>query len=241
MRRNHVLRLAVALAAALTLAASGTLQAAEHGGGGHHGAAGVPAPEAIKMLKAGNARFVAGKPQCPNPDSTPKAREALTTGQKPFAVILTCSDSRVAPEEIFDQGLGKLFVVRVAGNLIDPALLGSIEYAVLHCGSRLVVVMGHESCGAITATAGALAEPGKPAESPNIADLVTRLTPAVKKAQEKGLTGKPLIEEAAAVNAQMVSAQICAQSPALNELVKKGEIKIVPAKYMLGSGKVEGL
>lgn len=235
--KGRLVQLLVAATAIVCLALFGSLQAADHGHG-HGEAKGVPAAEALKMLQEGNARFVAGKATHQGVDAA--SRAALTKGQQPFATVLTCSDSRVPPEHIFDQGLGKLFVVRVAGNLIDPALLGSIEYATLHLGSKLIVVMGHESCGAITATAGAVEHPGE-AESPSIGDLVTRLTPAVKKAGEKGLKGKELVEEAAVCNAKMVSGQITAQSPAVAELVKKGEVKIVPAKYMLGSGKVEWL
>lgn len=237
MRRMGRLNSYLIAAAALScLLAFGTPQAADHG---HAAPQGVSAPEALKMLQAGNERFVSGQ-RSPNPDVDGAAREALTKGQAPFAVILTCSDSRVPPEHIFDQGLGKLFVARVAGNVIDPALLGSIEYAVLHCGSKLVVVMGHESCGAITATAGSLEHPGH-SESASIDELIGRLTPAVKQASGKGLKGKELVEEAAVLNARMVSEQICAQSPAIAALVKKGEVKVVPAKYFLGTGKVEFL
>ncbi len=229
-------RLVVVALAAACLLLAGPLQAAEHG---HGHAAGVAPAEALKMLKEGNERFVSGK-RNPHPGVDAKAREALTKGQAPFATILCCSDSRVPPEIVFDQGLGKLFIARVAGNLIDTALLGSIEYAALHCGSRLIVVLGHESCGAVTATAGAVEHPGK-AETAGIGDLVERLTPAVKKAGEKGLKGKELVEAASVVNARMMVEGITAQSPALAEMVKKGEVKVVPAKYFLGTGKVEFL
>jgi carbonic anhydrase len=226
----------VCLVVAACLLVAGVLQAAEHG---HEAPKGMAPAEAAKMLMEGNDRYVSGN-LLKDPGVDAKARQELTKGQHPFAIILTCSDSRVPPELIFNQGLGKLFVARVAGNLIDPALLGSIEYGVLHLGTRYVMVLGHESCGAVTATAHALEQPGK-AESPNIEDLVVRLTPAVKKAEATGLKGKELVEAASAENAKMVAGQITAQSPAIAELVKKGEVKIVPAKYFLGTGKVQVL
>jgi len=232
----------VCLAAGFAVAADHGA-AASHGGAGKHEAAahhkpmGMAPADAMKLLKEGNARYIAGT--C-TVDICEATRVALTAGQQPFAIVLGCSDSRVPAELIFDQGPGKLFIARVAGNVIDPALLGSIEYAVLHLGTRLVVVLGHESCGAITATAGAMETHAK-AETPAIGDLVKRLTPAVKEAGKKGLKGKPLVEEAAIVNAKMVSKQICAESKPINEAVKKGEVKIVPAKYYLGTGKVDFL
>jgi carbonic anhydrase len=235
-RRDFLKTVAAGIVLAGVLPWDQFVQAAEHGHG--HEAKGVPPEEALKMLQEGNERFVSGKRR--GADCDAKRREELTKGQQPFATILCCSDSRVPPEVIFDQGLGRLFIVRVAGNLIDAALLGSIEYAVLHTGSKLVVVLGHESCGAVTATAGAVEKPGA-AESPGIEDLVLRLTPAVKKAAAKGLKGKELVEEAAVINARMVSGQICEKSPVIDEMVKKGEVKVVPAKYFLGTGKVQFL
>jgi carbonic anhydrase len=231
---------AACLIAGLAVAAEKHGEAAKHGGheaAAHHKPVGMAPAEAMKLLQEGNTRFVAG--QC-TADVCEATRVALAKGQAPFAIVLNCSDSRVPAELIFDQGLGKLFIARVAGNVIDPALLGSIEYGVLHLGTRLIVVLGHESCGAITATAGAIETHAK-AETPCIGDLVKRLTPAVQEAQKKGLKGKELIEEASVINAKMVARQICSQSAPIGEEVKKGEVKIVPAKYFLGTGKVQFL
>ncbi|MFH0810955.1 MAG: carbonic anhydrase [Pseudomonadota bacterium] len=237
MIRRGIIRFVAVGVAVAGLLFAGVVSATEHG----HGAAKGMAPaEAMKLLREGNERYVTGK-RCANPGVDAAAREVLTKGQAPFAVVLGCADSRVPPEIIFDQGLGKLFVVRVAGNLIDPALLGSIEYAALHCGTRLIVVLTHESCGAVTATVGACQHPEAKCESACIEDLVKRLRPAVEKAQAEKLQGKDLIEEASVLNARMVAEQITAQSPALADLAKKGELRIVPAKYSLTPGKVEFL
>src|SRR5205814_6637151 len=130
--------------------------------------------EALAELKAGNARFVRGESQLRD---LPQARQALAAGQHPAAIILCCSDSRVPPELVFDQTLGRLFVVRAAGNVVDPALLGSIEYAVEHLGARLLVVLGHSSCGAVDA-----ALKGGSA-SPNLRALVERIAPAAARAK----------------------------------------------------------
>jgi len=206
-----------------------------HGHGGGHKI--VPPDEAIARLKEGNARFAAMK-RLKDPGVGPEIRKELTKGQWPYATILSCSDSRVPPELIFDEGLGRLFIIRVAGNIINPALLGSIEYASLHSTSRLIVVMGHESCGAVGAAVHAFEHGGK--ETPGIEDIINRLMPAVKKAhKETGASGKALVEAAAKENVRMVVKQISEESPPLSKMQKKGELKIIGAYYYLGSGKVE--
>ncbi len=210
--------------------------ASHHGGHGRHKI--VPPDEAIARLKEGNKRYVSMK--ClKDPGIGPKVREMLTKGQWPYATILSCSDSRVPPEIIFDEGLGRLFIVRVAGNIINPALLGSIEYASLHSTSRLVVVMGHESCGAVGAAVHAFEHP-ESKETPAIEDIIERIMPAVKKAHKKtGATGKVLVEAAARENVKMVIKQIREQSPSLRKMQTKGELKIIGAYYYLKTGKVE--
>ncbi|CAD7781146.1 Carbonic anhydrase [Candidatus Methanoperedenaceae archaeon GB50] len=142
----------------------------EHHGSGHIL---VSPDEAIARLKEGNARYVSMK-RLSDPGVGPEARKPLTKGQWPYATILSCSDSRVPPELIFDEGLGKLFIVRVAGNIINPALLGSIEYASLHSTSRLIMVMGHESCGAVGAAVHAFEHP-ETKETPGIEDIIISL------------------------------------------------------------------
>lgn len=213
--------------------------AAEAGGQGRHGAEKLVSPEeAIKRLKAGNERFVS-MTRLSDPGVGPKVREKLTKGQWPYATILCCSDSRVPSEIVFDEGLGRLFIVRVAGNMIVPVLLGSIEYATLHSTSRLIMVMGHESCGAVGAAVHVAEHPGAK-ETPAIDDILSLLQPAVLKAQkETGLKGKELVEAAAKENVRMTVKQIAEQSKALGEMQKKGDLKIVGAYYSLATGKVD--
>ena len=149
----------------------------------------APPQDALARLREGNVRYLEMK-RSPRPDVGPDARRSLTKGQWPYATILCCSDSRVPPELIFDEGLGRLFIVRVAGNILTPALLGSIEYASLHSTSRLVVVLGHESCGAVGAAVHAAANPGTQ-ETPAIKTIIDGLMPAVVKARKStGLDGK---------------------------------------------------
>jgi carbonic anhydrase len=212
--------------------------AAEAGGHGHHGAEKLVSPEeAIKRLKAGNERFVSMK-RLADPGVGPKVREELTMGQWPYASILCCADSRTPPELIFDEGLGRLFVVRVAGNIITPSLLGSLEYISLHSTSRLIIVMGHDSCGAVGAAVKAAEHPG-PAETPALGDIINRLMPAVMEAKKTGAQGKELVEAAAKENVRMTVKQIAEESQALGGMQKKGELKIVGAYYSLATGKVD--
>ena len=139
---------------------------------------GLTADEALSKLMDGNLHFVANQITI-RETSTPSIREALATGQKPFAIILACSDSRVPPEIIFDQGLGEIFVVRVAGNVPDPVILGSIEYAAEHFNCPLVMVLGHKRCGAVTA---AVQSQGPP--HGNIGAIIKTIAPAVKQAKK---------------------------------------------------------
>ncbi len=208
-----------------------------HGSG--HGDSPVVAPkDAIALLRKGNDRYVTMQ-RLADPGVGPAAREPLTKGQWPYATILCCSDSRVPPEIVFDEGLGRLFIVRVAGNMITPELLGSIEYASLHSTSRLVVVLGHESCGAVGAAVHFAEKPGTK-ETPGINDIINRLMPSVMKAkQDTKCEGKELVEAAAKENVRMNVDQIAFQSEALEEMQKKGELMIVGGYYSLTTGKVE--
>jgi carbonic anhydrase len=195
---------------------------------------GMTADEALQKLMKGNKQFIeqkqTGQKLC---DLT--TRQSLAKGQKPYAVILTCSDSRVPPELIFDKGLGEIFVIRVAGNIPDPIVLGSIEYAVEHIGSPLVMVLGHERCGAVTAAVDAK---GKP--EGNIGAIIKTISPAVKKAR-KEYTGKDkaqLVETAIDINTRLVAENLTKQSSVIRHLVKEGKVKIVTAKYDLDDGTV---
>ena len=182
------------------------------------------APVAKKMLIDGNNRFTSGK--YAHPEIGQRRRTELTSEQHPFAVILSCSDSRFPPELIFDQGLGSLFVVRVAGNVLDTITLGSIEYAVEHLGVKLIVVLGHEKCGAVKATVDGGEFP------PNIKALADKIQPAVEEAKDKHSDN--LYETATDVNIiNMVSS--LSNDTAITYV--EG-VRILGAKYMLESGKV---
>lgn len=198
------------------------------------GGAGISPDEALQKLMDGNKRYVeqqmTGSKLC-----DVKARESLATGQKPYAIILSCSDSRVPPEIIFDRGLGEIFVIRVAGNVPDPIILGSVEYAAEHLGSPLIMVLGHERCGAVTAAVDA-----KGAPHGNIGAILKQIAPAVKQAK-KAAAGKDkpqLIETATDQNIKLVAANLTKQSPVITHLVKEKKVRIVGAKYDLDDGKV---
>jgi carbonic anhydrase len=178
---------------------------------------------ALQQLLDGNARYVGDK-------ATHPAARPSDAAQHPLAVILSCSDSRVPPEILFDQGVGALFVVRDAGNTYDQLALESIQYAVGHLGTRLIVVMGHDQCGAVTA---AVNEYPKPTQSP----LLKNIYPAIKESK-----GKPgdAVSNAISENAVLVAKKL-AQDPQLAPLVASGELKIIPARYNLATGAVTQL
>lgn len=192
------------------------------------------ADEALKLIMEGNRRYIENCPTCTT-RTTPTLRETLAKGQRPHTIVLTCSDSRVAPELLFDQTLGEIFVVRVAGNVIDPTVLGSIEYAAEHLGSSLLVVLGHERCGAVAATVDAK---GKP--EGNIGEIVKTILPAVQQARKeaKGKDKAALLESAIDRNIRLTAAGAVKRSPVLAHLVKAGKLRIVAAKYDLDDGKV---
>ncbi len=181
------------------------------------------------MLKDGNERFVSGKLNSVTADEMMQRRAELAGGQKPFAVLVCCSDSRVGPEIVFDQELGNIFVVRTAGQVLDPAGIGSIEYAVAHLGSPLIMVLGHESCGAVAAAVADAKEPG------HIADVIKAIRPAVE--QTKDMKGNPL-NNAIEANVQDIVEHLKKTGPIISEKFKKGQIKIVGGVLSLGSGKV---
>ncbi len=184
--------------------------------------------QALAMLMEGNKRFV--NTQATHPHQDPDYRIGLGKGQAPFAAILACADSRVPPEVLFDEGLGDLFVVRVAGNIINDQLLGSLEYAAAHLNTPLIMVMGHTSCGAIGAVASGAELEG------HIASLAPAIQPAVDKV--KDMEGN-LTDNAAKEVARMTADQLRTSMPILADLVKDGKVKVVAAFYDLESGVVE--
>ena len=190
----------------------------------------VNADEALKLLLAGNQRFVDGDLKSVTRDEMAQRRAELVQGQKPFAIVLCCSDSRVGPEIVFDQELGNLFVVRTAGEVLDATAIGSIEYGVVHLGSPLLLVLGHEHCGAVAAAVADAKEPG------HIANIVKAIRPAVVKT--KGDPGDPL-QNAVRANVQDIAAQIRSTNPVLSEAVKAGRLKVKGAVCSLTTGKVE--
>jgi carbonic anhydrase len=186
-------------------------------------------PEAaLQALLGGNNRFCDGHLLRPHEDDS--RRESLVAGQRPIATIFSCSDSRVAPELIFDQGLGDLFVIRVAGNSLDDDVLGSIEYAVEHLGTQLIVVLGHEQCGALTAAVKAVHEGN------HIDALLRALNAAVHN--PKGMPGDR-VDNAVRENVRIVVDELEKSQPVLANLHKKGTLKIVGAEYHLQCGRVK--
>jgi carbonic anhydrase len=201
--------------------------------GGHTPASGVAPQQALAQLLEGNQRFTKG--QSATPDLSAARLHELTAGQKPYAVVLTCADSRVAPEHLFNAGLGDLFVIRVAGNIADSDVIASTEYAVAHLGTRLVVVLGHDSCGAVkAAVAGAK-------DTPAIEGLVAQIAPAVTIARDEGLKDEALLDRAIVVNANKAREKLINQSALLKDLLVKGELKVISGKYELGTGQVKWL
>lgn len=193
--------------------------------------------EALQMLKDGNKRFVDNNQA--NNDLSETRRNELVAGQEPFAVVVACSDSRVAPEHAFDQGLGDIFVVRVAGNVLDPAEIGSVEYAVDHLKSKVVVVLGHESCGAVTAAVEKDANPENSHTTEHIDAFLDNIEPAVARAKESDVEGKELVEKTAEINAELAAAQLLSDSSLIKGASENNEVKVVSGKYLLTTGAVE--
>jgi carbonic anhydrase len=183
---------------------------------------------ALEELVAGNRRYVDSKQRHPN--QTPRRRAELSNTQQPFAVILGCADSRVPPEIIFDRGLGDLFIVRIAGNVINDMILGSIEYAANHLHAPLIVVLGHSKCGSVQAAIEGVNEQG------HIACLTEALQPALNEAKEQP---GDLANNAARANAKIVAEQLKCSKPVLSDLVSEGKLNVVPAFYDLDTGVVE--
>ena len=199
----------------------------------------IPADEALERLRDGNRRFVAELGR--NGElSSESRRRSLATRQQPFAIILGCSDSRVPAELIFDQGLGDLFVIRVAGNIVAPSLVGSVEFAAAKFGTRLVVVLGHSRCGAVTATLEELRRPTEN-QSRNLQSIVDRIRPSVEGLLATDLRDDTdaLIEAAVRRNIRASADHLRHGSEVLEQLIREEGLLIVGAEYSLETGEVD--
>ncbi|MDD2756591.1 MAG: carbonic anhydrase, partial [Methanothrix sp.] len=186
--------------------------------------------QALQMLMEGNARFVSGN--VTHPDQFADRRSELVSGQHPFAIVVGCSDSRVPSEVVFDQGLGDIFVIRTAGQVMDNVTLASIEYAVEHLDVPLVVVLGHDSCGAVTAAVNGGEVPG------HLGSLVDYILPAVDEAKAAG-NEVQLLNSSIDNNVNNIVEELSSSQPILSEVVEEGKLIVVGARYHLDSGIVE--
>jgi len=198
----------------------------------------ISAQEALERLKEGNRRFIQHL-RSTEVLMSQLRRGELVKGQKPFAIVLGCSDSRVPAELVFDQGLGDLFVIRVAGNIVAPSQVGSVEFAAEAFGTRLVVVMGHTFCGAIDATLEIIEHPQKP-RSPNLASITDRIRPAIQGLvhTELAQNRERLIQEAMRANVRASVSHLRHGSAILEKMVLQDGLQVVGAEYQLESGEV---
>jgi carbonic anhydrase len=197
----------------------------------------LSAKEGLQRLRGGNQRFTSDVRSLESLLSHTR-RSEMADGQEPFAVILGCSDSRVPAETVFDQGIGDLFVIRVAGNIVAPSQVGSIEFAAEHFGARLVVVLGHSHCGAISATINQLENPEQ-STSVGIQSIVDRVRPSVETLISAGLHGCELSQAAVRANVRSSADKLRHGSALLEKLVEEDGMLIVGAEYDLSTGKVD--
>ena len=190
----------------------------------------ISAATALRRLKDGNRRYVAGRLRS---KKYAAERKRLAKGQSPYAIVLGCADSRVSPEIIFDESLGRLFVVRVAGNVVSPEILGSLEYAADPLGVRLLLILGHDSCGAVAAAV----HGGKVPR--NIASLVKHISPAVRRMKARYHDPEKLLAAAIIENVRLQTHQALAQSRLLNELVRNNRLRIAQGLYKFQTGEVK--
>ncbi len=198
----------------------------------------IDALEALARLRDGNRRFVANR-TATTPLASQARRTELVAGQEPFAIILGCSDSRVPAELVFDQGFGDLFVIRIAGNIVAPSQIGSVEFAAARFGTRLVVVLGHSQCGAVIATLDELL--GKTTnESKNLRSITGRVRPAVETLLSGPRRGDPdtLIRDAVLANVRASANQLRHGSELLERLIRDDGLRVVGAEYSLETGVV---
>lgn len=198
----------------------------------------IPAGDALDRLREGNRRFVSDDPDRCTLTSQARRSEVME-GQEPFAIILGCSDSRVPAEIIFDQGLGDLFVIRVAGNIVAASQIGSIEFAADRFGTRLVVVLGHSMCGAVLATLEEL-ERSTESRSPNLRSIVDRIRPSVEPLLETELRQNPdaLVQHAVRANIRAAANHLRHGSQVLEHLIQEDQLVVVGAEYSLETGVV---
>lgn len=199
----------------------------------------VSAQEALERLRAGNRRFAAGT-RSQDSQLSHARRVEIEKQQQPFAIILGCSDSRVPAELVFDQGLGDLFVIRVAGNIVAPSQVGSIEFAAERFGSRLVVVLGHSQCGAIQATLEHLRDPSD-IRSKNLRSIVDRVRPSVEKllSSETGNDPDALVRQAVRANVEGSVNHLRHGSEILERLIRDEGLRVIGSEYSLETGVVE--
>jgi carbonic anhydrase len=199
----------------------------------------IPAREALQRLREGNRRFVDDTRSSESLIS-PRRRAELTAGQEPFAAILGCSDSRVPVEIIFDQGLGDLFVIRVAGNIVAPSQIGSVEFVAERFKTRLVVVLGHSSCGVIQATIEQLTGPTE-RRSRNVHSIVNRVRPSIEGLLETGLRHDydALVHHAVRANVRASTNQLRHGSQVIEQMIQTEGMLVVGAEYSLETGLVE--
>ena len=208
--------------------------AAGHGAADPHAADPRQEPQtAMDLLVAGNAALLAGHPR--PADLGAARRTELARGQKPYAVVIACSDSRCPPEHLFGAGLGDVFVVRTAGNVIPDEALASVEYAVAHLGARLVVCVGHTHCGAVKAAIAGTRE------TPAVGGLIDRIKPAVDGARAEGRTGADLVDRTVVHNAYRTREEVRGRSALLNAKAATGEVRFVVARQVLDDGQIEWL
>jgi carbonic anhydrase len=198
----------------------------------------LSAREALELLREGNRRFVAERKS--NERVGASRRNELTARQEPFAIVLGCSDSRVPAEIVFDQGLGDLFVIRVAGNVVAPSQVGSVEFAAERFGTRLVVVLGHSGCGAVQATIEQLTRPAEK-QSRNLRAIVDRVRPAVEPLLATPLRDDPqaLVRDAVRANVRASASHLRHGSEILEQLIARDGLLVVGAEYSLETGVVE--
>jgi carbonic anhydrase len=186
---------------------------------------------ALENLLAGNQRFVRGERA---PRSFDLRREKLVTGQKPLAIVLGCSDSRVSPATLFDQNLGEIFVVRTAGQVLGPSVLASIEYAVDHLQAPLFMILGHEKCGAVAA---AVVHEGQ--AQGNIGLLLGQIQPAINRARQLNTPPEDMVEKVTDLHLEELAKQVLQESDIISQAVDAGRLRIITAKYQIASGEVK--
>jgi carbonic anhydrase len=198
----------------------------------------VTAREALARLQEGNRRFVSDERKL-DVRANHTRREALADGQQPFAIVLGCSDSRVPAELVFDQGLGDLFVIRVAGNIVAPSQVGSVEFAAARYGARLVVVLGHTQCGAVQATLEHLANPAE--HTSNVQSIVDRIRPSIETVLAVAAPGDEarLLQQAVRANVRASADHLRHGSRLLERLIQEDDLMVVGAEYSLETGVVD--